>query len=712
MPRVPFSQKRALEILGVTPEASREERSRMFHEKRELLERELNAAMTPGLKGRYQDALNDLTQAFEALELDATEWNLESLEGTPRDPSGPESAAEPAKSVPGLSGLSPWAAQEEQGPKRFIRPIVAALILIVVVAFGWTWKKRADAERIAEDAVARVEREKAEERARLERVQQAVAVREAELKVADERRAAERRSELEKQVRTQMAEQQARLRQVQPYLDHVEEAVRKQRDAARSLGEDAGWQQEWTRRRLSLLEAYEASLKSFTQQHPARVHLQSAERLFQAGDPDAALAEIQLAASFAEHLKNEPEERRYAMVGKPLIDWLTKGDVEWPESALATLRSEESSAVARAVAALRENLSYLDRPGTKAVNADWRDKMLPLRALAGAGDAGFLRWQRRFMGSVRVETTPSGATLVDEKGIAMGVTPVKFELMRGDSLNLTASLKGHISTSLVAAVGLGDEQVVTVTLPEIPVPRPGHSYTISGLGLGLIWIPSGTFTMGSPASEPSRAADEGPQIKVRIAEGYWMGRYEVTQGEWVALMTSNPSQFKAVGPEGPVESVSWRETMEFCRRLTEREKAAERLPAGFVYTLPTEAQWEYACRAGTSGAYAGDLDAMGWYIKDDAGMSHAVGKKVPNEWGLYDMHGNVWEWCLDWYSDSLQVDAHGMQVSPQTGTYRVSRGGSWNCPAGNCRSALRRWLSPTDRGNRLGFRVVLTHAKP
>lgn len=702
MSRVPFTQKRALEILGVEVGASRDERTRMFDEKRALLEEKIQQAATSGLKARYQDALNDLTRAYEALELDATEWDLESLEGAPSAGTATEGGHQ--KSVPGLSGLSPWAMEKVRLSRRFLIPGAVVAALVVVLAFGWTWKKRSDAERIANEATARIEREKAVARASQER--------EAQARAHEQARLAEQKVALEKKAREQLAAEKARLQEVQPYLEEVSESVKKQRAAAHSLGSDSGWRKEWTRRRLALLEAYEKWLKAFAAQHPARAHLQAAERLFQSGNPDGALAEIQVAASQGEKLRAEPENRRYAMVGKPLVDWLTREGTDWPEEALTTLRTEEPGAVERTVTSLKAELAYLDEPGAKAVNSDWKEKLLPLRALAGASDPSFLRWQQRFVGVIRVETDPPGATLVDENGINMGMTPVKFELMRGGSLSLTAFRKGHTPTSIIATVGLGDDQVVKVTLPEIPVPRAGQKYTIPGLGLDLVWIAPGTFMMGSPESEAYRAPDEGPQVKVTLPDGFWLGRCEVTQGEWVALMSSNPSHFKAVGLNGPVESVSWRDAMEFCRRLNEREKAAERLPPGYNYTLPTEAQWEYACRAGTTTAYAGDLKAMGWYVHDHEETSHAVGKKEPNAWGLYDMHGNVWEWCIDWYTDTLRVDSHGAMVVPGDGTYRVSRGGSWNCPEGNCRSALRRWLSPADRGNRLGFRLALTRIDP
>ena len=171
-------------------------------------------------------------------------------------------------------------------------------------------------------------------------------------------------------------------------------------------------------------------------------------------------------------------------------------------------------------------------------------------------------------------------------------------------------------------------------------------------------------------------------------------------------MGSNPSQFK--GSDRPVEHVSYDDALEFCRKLTARERAAGRLPSGYEYTLPTEAQWEYACCAGTSGDYAGSLDSMGWYDGNSGGQTHPVAQKQPNAWGLYDMHGNVWEWCRDWYAGSLPGGTVRDPVGPSSGSFRVRRGGSWSLAASICRSANRSRFGPGRRGISLGFRLALS----
>jgi formylglycine-generating enzyme required for sulfatase activity len=241
----------------------------------------------------------------------------------------------------------------------------------------------------------------------------------------------------------------------------------------------------------------------------------------------------------------------------------------------------------------------------------------------------------------------------------------------------------------------------------------------------MVWIAPGEFTMGSPGGEQDRSADEGPQTKVTISKGFWLGKCEITQAQWKALMGTSinklfarfcaerpPPQgnvwiFPGEGDSLPMSCMTWEETMEFCKKLTQQERTAGRLPGDWEYTLPTEAQWEYACRAGTTGAYAGELDAMAWYADNSGNTTHPVGKKQPNAWGLYDMHGNVWEWCRDWYADKLPGGAVTDPVGAPSGTNRVLRGGSGGVPAGFCRSAFRNGGEPGGRSFVVGFRLAL-----
>ncbi len=224
-----------------------------------------------------------------------------------------------------------------------------------------------------------------------------------------------------------------------------------------------------------------------------------------------------------------------------------------------------------------------------------------------------------------------------------------------------------------------------------------------GVTMKLVRIPAGTFIMGSPKTEKGRQADEGPQHKVTISKPFYMGVTEVTQQQYEAIMGKNPSKFK--GPKNPVDQVSWNDCVEFCRALSKT--------TGRTVRLPTEAEWEYACRAGTKTRFCfGDnenqFDQYGWHKDNCDGKTHPVAQKKPNAWGLHDMHGNLWEWCADWYADSY---ANAKAVDPQgpaSGSSRIKRGGSWtNHSDEYCRSASRGWDAPDGRKYHIGFRVVV-----
>ena len=227
-------------------------------------------------------------------------------------------------------------------------------------------------------------------------------------------------------------------------------------------------------------------------------------------------------------------------------------------------------------------------------------------------------------------------------------------------------------------------------------------------------IKDGTYVRGSPAGERGRSNNEGPQHQVTVSS-FYMGIYPVTQAEYQEIMEKNPSQFK--GPNLPVEQVSWFEAIEYCNKRSLKEDLT---PAYTVngsnvqwnrdadgYRLPTEAEWEYACRAGTQTPfYSGDsVNDAGWHSGNSGGRTRPVGEKQPNAWGLYDMHGNVLEWCWDWlgnYTVGVQNDPQG----PASGTNRVYRGGCWRFETYQARSAYRFGNNPYLKSFILGFRVV------
>jgi formylglycine-generating enzyme required for sulfatase activity len=244
-----------------------------------------------------------------------------------------------------------------------------------------------------------------------------------------------------------------------------------------------------------------------------------------------------------------------------------------------------------------------------------------------------------------------------------------------------------------------------------PAPKSSPASLTLDLGKGvtmkLVLISPGTFMMGSPDSEQGRESKEGPQHEVAISKPFYMGVTEVTQAQYEAVMGTNPSKFK--GPTNPVDSVIWDEAVLFCRKLSEK--------TGKTFRLPTEAEWEYACRAGTKTRFSfGDSESVlgdyAWWQSNSGGKAHPVGQKKPNPWGLYDMHGNVWEWCADWwgpYPKGPITDPFG----PATASgYRVLRGGSWlNGDSGRFRCAFRdsyEYRAPTLRGSYDGFRCART----
>jgi formylglycine-generating enzyme required for sulfatase activity len=225
----------------------------------------------------------------------------------------------------------------------------------------------------------------------------------------------------------------------------------------------------------------------------------------------------------------------------------------------------------------------------------------------------------------------------------------------------------------------------------------------NSLGMKFVRIEPGEFLMGSPANEEGRYTDE-TQHKVKITKPFMLGITPVTQKQWVTLMGNNPSYFK--GDDLPVIEVSWDDAVAFCQKLSAKE--------GKTYRLPTEAEWEYACRAGTTTQYhTGDgekaLDEAGWYDKNSGNTTHPVGQKKANAWGLYDMHGNVMEWCSDYYGPYPAGDAVD-PTGPAQGdanSSRVLRGGSWSINPQLCRAACRDWGSPGLRYDNGGFRCLL-----
>ena len=316
--------------------------------------------------------------------------------------------------------------------------------------------------------------------------------------------------------------------------------------------------------------------------------------------------------------------------------------------------------------------------------------------------------------------------------------PQRSRLMR---YRLGAAVAASLTAVAVAVAGLiatlrpNDAAGTPLDTP------PGHGDAFLGAAAGqewrengpkmvFCWCPSGGFTMGSPKSEWARSRNED-QVDVRFNRGFWLGKFEVTQSQWRHVRGANPSDFSATGffkadvagidTDGfPVEQISWNDAVDFCRRLTEQEHRAGRLPYDWEYHLPTEAQWEYACRAGTRTATAfgaslnsraanfdGDLPYNGAETGPNLRRPVTAGSYPPNAWGIHDMHGNVWEWCRDGYADALPG---GTDPEVAVGKTHITRGGAWNFTGWLCRSANRGNGPPDYRYDHLGFRVAVVRA--
>ncbi len=241
-----------------------------------------------------------------------------------------------------------------------------------------------------------------------------------------------------------------------------------------------------------------------------------------------------------------------------------------------------------------------------------------------------------------------------------------------------------------------------------PEPKKTVDFDLGGgVKMDLVLLGPGSFMMGDPKGEK----DEKPVHKVTISKSFYMGKFDVTQEQWQGVMGGNPSHFK--GARNPVDSVSWEACQAFIKKLNEKFAAS-----GATFSLPTEAQWEYACRAGASTRYGfGDEEARlgeyGWFETNAGGQTHPVGEKKPNAWGLYDMQGNLWQWCADWYDGSYYKKSPATDPTgpsepggPSGVSSRALRGGCWGDPASCCRCACRYCLPPWFCVYSYGLRVV------
>ena len=273
--------------------------------------------------------------------------------------------------------------------------------------------------------------------------------------------------------------------------------------------------------------------------------------------------------------------------------------------------------------------------------------------------------------------------------------------------SIPARCRATLIAALLLSLGWGGSGISSAAVNEIPPALPATTTLDLGEGVTMefVLIPSGTFMLGSP--QEAGDGDESPLHQVTITRPFYLGKHEVTQTQWLRLMGTKPSNFQ--GPQRPVDSVSWHDCQRFLKKL--------QTATGRAVTLPTEAQWEYACRAGTTtpwsfGEEPARASAHAWCEANSGGTTHPVGGKQPNAWGLHDLHGNLGEWCADWYANPYPKGDATDPSGPPAGDSRVVRGGAWGDHPLNVRSAYRNANGPDGANNGIGFRCVLLPMHP
>ncbi|MCC7373264.1 MAG: lamin tail domain-containing protein [Verrucomicrobiales bacterium] len=340
----------------------------------------------------------------------------------------------------------------------------------------------------------------------------------------------------------------------------------------------------------------------------------------------------------------------------------------------------------------------------------WNDWMDLRHASEGLPTTSFLlRFSLRALNNARVEMSPS---LAPSSWQVLGFfSPAETNRIEAFLVPVSSTVPQHFFRVIRDSTDTGN-------------PDPSH----------FAWIPPGTFTMGTLPTEQDRWPQEGPQTRVTLTRGYWMSRFEITQGEFLSLMHTNPAYLPG-DLSRPAEWVSWFDAVEYCARRTEIERANGRIPQGYAYRLPTEAEWEYACRAGTTTRFnfgndynLTELDDYAWYTKNSGYdfppeptwwefqgryySAHPVGQKRPNAWGLHDMHGNVKEWTANWYSDSLPGGEATDPKGPESGEIRTVRGGTWGYEGWFVRVGYREARYPDYKSRSIGFRPILAPTAP
>jgi formylglycine-generating enzyme required for sulfatase activity len=327
--------------------------------------------------------------------------------------------------------------------------------------------------------------------------------------------------------------------------------------------------------------------------------------------------------------------------------------------------------------------------------------------------------QASFRSGLRITSDPSGANVISD-GQIIGTTPFELSDVMPGQHKFEVRLQGFRPVSISCDAVPGQQLNLFAKLYLASELNEGQPWTIPTLDLAMIWVPPGSFMMGDDPENVDTSDNGISKVRVTILKGFWLGRTLITQKQWQSIMGTTIESLWSqrgkdvalvgTGDDMPMYLVNWNECMEFCRRLTVIDRKAGHLPSDCHYTLPAEAEWEYACRAGADRAYdtgdrEDDMDRAGWYSGNSNGSVHPVGIKSPNAWGFYDMHGNVWEWCRDWFQNGADSNLDLGSESP-----RAERGGCWASYAWDCRSSNRLRKEPSEFGY-LGFRLALVTDK-
>ncbi|MBQ9363483.1 MAG: SUMF1/EgtB/PvdO family nonheme iron enzyme [Bacteroidaceae bacterium] len=303
-------------------------------------------------------------------------------------------------------------------------------------------------------------------------------------------------------------------------------------------------------------------------------------------------------------------------------------------------------------------------------------------------------------GFISVNSTPLGAKILID-GQEVGASPKNVPDVLIGSRKVTLKAEGYRDYTTTVIVKEGEMASVSATMEKGFTPGEGRTFTVNGVSFVMVPVEGGTFQMGATSEQGSDAFDSEKPVHSVTLSSYSIGQTEVTQALWQAVMGSNPSNWK--GDKLPVECVSWEDCQTFITKLNQQ--------TGAKFRLPTEAEWEYAARGGKLSKgykYSGSntIKDVAWYDGNSKNKTHEVATKRPNELGLYDMSGNVWEWCQDWY-DGYSSSAQTNPTGASSGSSRVIRGGSWYCIARNCRSSIRDHITPSHRDFNLGLRLAL-----